>query len=95
MATACGGQNYRRTPCTDHTGENNRRLSEDSAMDPLYYFLYEEFIDPGMKYECQNCGTLFGDECMTWNEEAQCHITVCPGCGSQLLLGAELDDGQD
>ena len=29
--------------------------------DPLDYFLYEEFLDPGMKYECQQCGTRFGD----------------------------------
>ena len=56
------------------------------TMDPLYYFLYEEFIDPGTKYECQECGTRFGDECVTWDEEAQCHVAVCPGCGNQAVI---------
>jgi len=37
-------------------------------MDPLSYFIYEEFFDPGMKYECQQCGTRFCDECVTWDE---------------------------
>ena len=37
-------------------------------MDPMDYFLYEEFLNPGMKHECQNCGTLFGDEDVIWDE---------------------------
>ena len=52
-------------------------------MDPMDYFLYEEFLDPGMKYECQECGTRFGDESVTWDEAALCHVAVCPGCGRQ------------
>jgi DNA-directed RNA polymerase subunit RPC12/RpoP len=58
-------------------------------MDPTDFFLYDEFLNPGTKYECQGCGTQFGDECVTWDEEAQCHVAVCPGCGSQAIVDTE------
>ena len=58
-------------------------------MDPTDYFIYSEFIDPGMKYECQNCGTRFGDECVVSNEEAQCDVAVCPACGAQVVISNE------
>ena len=60
-------------------------------MDPMDYFLYEEFVDPGMECECQNCGTLFGDESVAWDEEGRCHVAVCPGCGNQAVI--ENDEG--
>ena len=59
-------------------------------MDPMDYFLYEEYINPGMRYECQKCGTPFGDECVTWDEDAQCHIAVCPACGERALLDEDI-----
>ena len=62
-------------------------------MDPLDYFLYEEFFNPGMEYECQNCGTLFGDEDVTWDEDAQCHVAVCPACGAQIVIDDEDNEG--
>jgi len=40
-----------------------------------------------MKYECQNCGTRFGDECVV-RDETQC-VAVCPACGSQGVIGNE------
>lgn len=58
-------------------------------MDPMDYFLYEEFLDPGLKYECQVCGTRFGDESVTWDERARCRLAVCPACGDTAVL----DDG--
>jgi len=62
-------------------------------MDPLSYFIYEEFFDPGMKYECRKCGTRFGDECVTWDVAAQCHVATCPVCGSASLVTDQLGDG--
>lgn len=61
-------------------------------MDPIDYFLYEEFLEPGMIYECRNCGTRFGSECVIWNEEAQWHMAVCPSCCSQSLLSDDVDE---
>ena len=61
-------------------------------MDPMDYFLYEEFFEPGMMYECRNCGTRFGNECVIWSEEAQCHVAVCPGCGGQSPLSNGIDE---
>ena len=58
-------------------------------MDPTDFFIYDEFLNPGMKYECKRCGTPFGDECVTWNEEAQCHVAVCPACGRQAVCKDE------
>jgi predicted nucleic acid-binding Zn ribbon protein len=56
-------------------------------MDPTDYFIYDEFLNPGMKYECQNCGTRFGDECVV-KDETQC-IAVCPACGAQAVINNE------
>ena len=50
-------------------------------MDPDEYFLYEEFFNPGMKYECADCGTLFGEECLAQSEDGQLVVYTCPGCG--------------
>jgi hypothetical protein len=55
-------------------------------MDPTDFFLYDEFINPEMKYECENCGTRFGEECVTWNEQAQCHVAICPACENQTVI---------
>ena len=62
-------------------------------MDPLSYFLYEEFFDPGVNYECQHCRTRFGDECLTWDEATQCHVATCPTCGSQGPVTDRPGDG--
>jgi DNA-directed RNA polymerase subunit RPC12/RpoP len=48
--------------------------------DPLGFFLWDEFIDPG-KYQCDNCGSLFDDEWTEWSEERQCDLFQCPSCG--------------
>jgi hypothetical protein len=58
-------------------------------VDPLDYFIYEEFLHPGMKYEWQECGTRFGDESTTWDEAAQRHVAVCPGCGREAVTDNE------
>ena len=50
-------------------------------MEPMDYFLWQEFIDPEMEYECRNCGTLFGSACMAWSEDDECVVYECPGCG--------------
>jgi len=51
--------------------------------------LFWEFLDPGIEYECLNCGTQFGNECIVWNEEAQRKVAICPGCGAETLIGGE------
>ena len=61
-------------------------------MDPTDFFLYDEFLNPGMKYECQGCGTLFGDESVVWDEETKCNLAACPGCGNQVVMGEERDE---
>lgn len=58
-------------------------------LDPIDYFLYSEFVEPEMKYECRGCGTFFGDDCARWSEEAQAKVTVCPGCGRTVAVGNE------
>jgi len=50
-------------------------------MDPMDYFLWQEFIDPEMEYECPSCGTLFGSDSVGWSEEDECVVYGCPGCG--------------
>ena len=55
-------------------------------MDPFGCFIYEEFFDPGMKYECQKCGTRFGDECVIWDEATQGHIATCPMCDARAAV---------
>ena len=64
-------------------------------IDPMDYYLWEEVFDPEMKYECQNCGTLFGDESVTWNGEAQYHVATCPACGAQSVFGPDAQDDAD
>jgi DNA-directed RNA polymerase subunit RPC12/RpoP len=54
-------------------------------MDPIDFFLYDEFLNPDMKYECQNCGALFGNEDVIWDEETHSHVAVCPACGNHTL----------
>lgn len=61
-------------------------------MDPFDYFIYEQFFDPRMKYECQQCGTSFGDECVTWDETMQCRVVTCPIGGSQGLPSDQPED---
>jgi DNA-directed RNA polymerase subunit RPC12/RpoP len=53
------------------------------------YYLWQEVFDPEMKYECQNCGALFGDAFVAWNGEAQGHVATCPACGAEFVV----DDG--
>ena len=62
-------------------------------IDPMDYYLWQEVFDPDMKYECQNCGTLFGDECLVWNKEAPCQLAVCPACGAQILVDDSTKEG--
>lgn len=67
--------------------QSNAPIFKGQAMDPVDYFLYEELLDCGLEYQCQQCGTRFGHESVAWNETAQCRVAVCPGCGRQSVLG--------
>lgn len=60
-------------------------------MDAIDYFLYSQFVEPEMKYECGECGSFFGDDCARWSEEAQSNVTICPGCGRTVVLEGEVD----
>ena len=60
-------------------------------MDQTDFPIYEDFLYPSGKYECRNCGTSFGDECVNWDEEAQCQVAVCPVCGRRTVIGNEGD----
>ena len=66
----------RKESCWEVTGSEDR-----TAMDPLDYFLWEEFIDPARTFECPTCGTLFGDESLESDEEEGCVTYQCPACG--------------
>jgi DNA-directed RNA polymerase subunit RPC12/RpoP len=55
-------------------------------MDPMDYFLWDEFVNPGKRYQCRNCGTLFTDEEVSWSEEDQSRVAVCPECGTKGLV---------
>ena len=50
------------------------------------YFLWQECIDPETKYECQNCGTLFGSDCVAWSDEDRGVVYECPGCGCSGIV---------
>jgi hypothetical protein len=54
----------------------------DPVDDPLDYFMWEEFIDPGKEYECSNCGRLMDGSCVAWCEEEECLVCECPDCGT-------------
>jgi hypothetical protein len=49
--------------------------------DPMDFFLWEEFLETDSQWECPNCGKLFGNESVAWDEEDGCVTFVCPGCG--------------
>ena len=54
--------------------------SFDPAGDPLGFFLWDEFIDPGKPYQCPSCGRLLDDDTSKWNDDRQCHVIECPDC---------------
>jgi DNA-directed RNA polymerase subunit RPC12/RpoP len=58
-------------------------------MDPTDGYIYNEFLDPGMEYECPNCGTSFGREDVAWDDQTQSQVAVCPGCGQQIVMDEE------
>ena len=49
-------------------------------MDPIDFFMWEEFIDPARKYECPTCGTLFGEESLVIDKEEGRVNYQCPAC---------------
>jgi DNA-directed RNA polymerase subunit RPC12/RpoP len=55
-------------------------------MDPMDYFLWDEFLNPGKTYQCPNCGTLLTEEEVSWSEEDQARVAVCPECGRKGLV---------
>lgn len=55
-------------------------------MDPMDYFIWDEFINPDKKYQCPNCGMLFSEEEVAWSEEEQCRVAVCPECGTKGVV---------
>lgn len=55
-------------------------------MDPTDGYLFNEFLDPGMEYECPNCGTSFGAEDVVIDEATQQKLAICPGCGQQIAI---------
>ena len=50
--------------------------------DPLGFFLWDEFIDPGKPYQCPSCGCLLGEDMKRWSDEHQLNVTECPECGT-------------
>ena len=60
-----------------------------NPLDPLDLYQWQEVFDPEMKYECQNCGTLFGDEEVHADPELDCLVAVFPVCGATWRV--ELD----
>jgi hypothetical protein len=59
----------------------------DLAMDdPMDFFLWDEFFNPGTQYECPDCGSRFGPDCVAWSEEEGIHIYECPGCGCSGIV---------
>ena len=50
--------------------------------DPLGFFLWDEFIDPGKPYQCPSCGRLLGEDTKRWSEEHQLKVIECPECGT-------------
>jgi len=58
-------------------------------MDPADYFIWQEFLDPGMEYECPSCGTPFGEENVASDEHGS-RLYECPGCGRS----GRIEDGE-
>ena len=61
---------------------NSTTMSNDfnPIGDPLSFFLWDEFIDPGKPYQCPECGRLLDDDTSKWNDDRQCHVIECPDC---------------
>ena len=56
--------------------------------DPMGFFLWQEFLERDPKYECPECGTLFGAESVAWSDEHGCMVFECPGCGCSGVVQA-------
>lgn len=55
-------------------------------MDPLDYFLYEEFYEPRPRYACPACGQMLPDGDAAWSDAAECLVVRCPACGQEAAL---------
>ncbi|MDY0169653.1 MAG: hypothetical protein RBS80_24130 [Thermoguttaceae bacterium] len=44
-------------------------MSFIDPFDPLDAFMYDEFVEPAVEYQCGNCERLFGEENVVWSEE--------------------------
>ena len=55
-------------------------------MDSMDFLMWQEFFDPDSQYECPDCGTLFGDDCVTRSEDDESHVYECPGCGCSGIV---------
>ena len=58
----------------------------DPVGNPLDFFVWDEFIDPGKEYECPNCGRRMDESCVAWCEEEACLVCECPDCGTASTI---------
>ena len=62
---------------------------EQYLVDPLSFFAWDEFVDPGKPHECLGCGALLDEECVEWNKEQECILSVWMDCGTMNRLAPE------
>jgi len=55
-------------------------------MDPLSFFFWDEFIDPGKPHECPGCGLLLDETSVRWDEDEESYVCQCPDCGMETRL---------